>query len=161
MKCRQIQDLILTDYTDNEAPEAVRRQVEEHLAACSACRQFQAAVRARAVEPLQEAERAQAPARLWSRVTSAIYAQPLEPAPAGVLERIKNLVAAPRPALALSTVAVLLVFGAVLGRLYFTGSVQRHQLAEAAVEEQIDYFAYGNVTIETDILDIGLEEIFS
>ena len=161
MNCQKIQDLILTDYTDNEAPEAVRRQVAEHLAACSACREFEAAVRAKAVRPIQEAEHAEAPARLWSRVTSEIFAQQLKPAPAGLFEKIKNLVGAPKPAFALSTVAVLLVFGIVLARPYFTGRAERQGLAELAIEDQIDYFAYGNGFNGSDDLGVGIEEIFS
>ncbi len=162
MNCQKIQDLILTDYTDNEAPEAVRRQVEEHLAACSACREFEAAVREKAVRPLQEAGRAEAPARLWSRVTSEIFAQQLKPAPAGLFERIRDLARAPRPAFAFSTVAALVIFGILVARLpYFTGSAERQQLAELAIEDQIDYFAYGNGWNGTDTLDMDIEEIFS
>ena len=140
MNCQKIQDFILTDYTDNEAPEAVRRQVEGHLATCGACREFEAAVREKAIQPLKETKRAEAPTRLWSRVTTEIYAQNLKPAPAGVLQRLKNLVAAPKPALALSTIAVLLVFGIIFARPYLTGSAQRRQLAESALEDQIDRF---------------------
>jgi len=161
MNCQRIQDLILTDYTDNEAPEAVRRQVEEHLAVCSACREFRAAVRTKAIQPLQDAERPEAPARLWARVTSEIYAQHLKPAPAGILERLRGLVTSPKPALALSTVAVLLVFGVVLARTYVSERAERHELAESAIQDQIDYFAYGNGFNGANGMDIGIDEIFS
>jgi len=162
MNCRKIQDLILTDFTDNEASDDVRRLVEGHLAACSACRAFQAEVRQNAVRPLQEAERVEAPARLWSRVTSEIFAQQLKPAPAGVLEKLKNLVAAPRPAFAFSTVAALVIFGILAARLpYLSGRAERQQLAEAAIEEQIDYFANGNGGEVTDTFKTDVEEFFS
>jgi len=161
MNCQRIQDLILTDYTDSEALETVRKQVAQHIATCSACREFEAAVREKAVRPLQDAERVEAPERLWSRVTTEIYAQHLKPAPAGVLQKLKNLVAAPKPALALSTVAVLLVFGILFARPYFNGSMERRQLAALAIEDQIEYFAYGNGWGGTDDIGVGIEEIFS
>jgi anti-sigma factor RsiW len=162
MNCQKARDLILTDHTDKEAPEAVRQQVKEHLAACGACRAFDAAVRQTAIQPFQETQRLEAPARLWSRVTSEIFAQQRGPAPSGLLERIRNLVAAPRPALTLSTIAALLVFGILATRLpYFSGSAQRRTLAASAIEDQIDYFAFGNGWDGTERLDVGLDTLFS
>ncbi|MGE5280405.1 MAG: anti-sigma factor family protein [Deltaproteobacteria bacterium] len=162
MNCRNIQDLILTDFMDEETSEDVRRRIKEHLERCDACRAFEAAVRATAVRPLEAAGRAEVPARLWPRITSRIYADGLRPAAAGPLERIKNFFFRPRPVFVLSSVAALALFAVLAVRLpYLTGRVERQRLAERALEEEVDYFAYGNGGTDMSGLDTGIEEIFS
>lgn len=161
MNCKEIQDLILTDYADNEVTGAVRRQVQEHIAVCPACRTLEASVCDAALRPLQEAPKAEVPPHLWWQIKSAVQTRQERRAGVPVLERIRHLLAMPRPAFAFSTVVVLLAFGLLFVRPYFSGGTERRQLAELAIEDQIDYFAYGNGWGDNDALDAGIEEIFS
>ncbi len=160
MNCKQIQDLLLTDYTDNEVTAAVRRLVQEHIAACPACRSLEASVRDAALRPFQEAPTADVPPHLWGRIKSEVL-QRREARRVPVFEKIRHLVAAPRPVFAFSTVVVLFVFGLLFARPFFSGGAERRQLAELAIEDQIDYFAYGNGWSDDNALDVGIEEIFS
>ena len=53
MRCERIQELLLTDYTDTEASEALRGEVAEHLASCASCRAFARTVSEKAVMPFK------------------------------------------------------------------------------------------------------------
>ena len=68
MKCSKIRDIIITDYADNELDEKTRREIEQHLNNCAACRAFEQALLSTVVEPLKNAEVVNPPDVLWSRI---------------------------------------------------------------------------------------------
>ena len=68
MKCSKIRDIIITDYADNELDEKTRREIEQHLNNCAACRAFEQALLSTVVGPLKNAEVVNPPDVLWSRI---------------------------------------------------------------------------------------------
>ncbi len=71
MTCRDIQDLIMTDYLDGEASADVKKKVEEHLSACAPCREYLAAAR-KLDAGFKGPMPAEAPERIWMKVRDKI-----------------------------------------------------------------------------------------
>jgi predicted anti-sigma-YlaC factor YlaD len=74
MNCKEIKEILLTDYIDDEADEALRQQIEEHLCRCSDCRAVLEAATA-VVRPLRMAESTPPPAALWQDVRNELEAE--------------------------------------------------------------------------------------
>jgi len=72
MKCRKINKLLAADYLDGELHKDARAEVMRHLEACPRCREFEAAIRRAAVEPLRKAMPVSAPPGLHQRVMRRI-----------------------------------------------------------------------------------------
>jgi len=72
MKCKKIQELLLTDYLDGEVSTAVRNEVENHVKWCHRCRQFEQGLLQSAVEPLRKAGGLRPPDSVWEHITKAI-----------------------------------------------------------------------------------------
>lgn len=73
MKCDQIQEVLLTDYLDQELNGTRLKEVEAHLAACSACREFLNAVKASIEFPLQKSSRIELSKDvIWQNIKSQI-----------------------------------------------------------------------------------------
>ncbi|MBN1526584.1 MAG: zf-HC2 domain-containing protein [Candidatus Omnitrophica bacterium] len=169
MRCERIQGLILTDYTDGRLGEAMRREVAAHIKGCAACREFEAAVRAKAVKPLRGAEKPEAPAYLWGRIRQRIEAEG-RPAgafgigdvlagAAGVFRRgMDAILRIPKPALAFATVAMLII-AVTLARQ----PIERRSLNNY-LNEQIEFMAgldtfNGNGGIFDTGTGTGMEDI--
>jgi len=75
MNCSHIKALILTDYLDGEAAEAVRDQIKIHLASCADCAAFERQVREKISLPLRALPQLQPPEETWQRIRDSIEAQ--------------------------------------------------------------------------------------
>lgn len=114
MNCKDAQELILTDYLDGEAKRQAREAIEEHLAACAACREFHAVVSKVAKEPFVNAGRMTPPVTIWQNVKSAIAAEEERKRGflSGILERLKHTFYIPNPAVAVATaLMIIILFG--------------------------------------------------
>ena len=118
MRCERVQELLLTDYTDDRLDGALRREVAGHIKSCGVCRDFERAVREKAVAPLKRAEKMEPPAYIWERIRREVSAEK-RPAidvygalagAAGTLRRgLEALTRIPKPALAFAMVAMLII----------------------------------------------------
>lgn len=72
MNCREIQDIIITDYVDNELDGNTKREIDRHVQGCVSCREFMDAVLKTSVEPLRAATPAVPPAFLWQRIANGL-----------------------------------------------------------------------------------------
>lgn len=109
--CRKISALLKSDYLDNELDPVARKQVEQHLANCPACRSrwenIQEISRA-----LRRAPRQNPPESLWPRIQAEIAghnAPPLGRPAGGLGIKIPRLIFAPKRALALAAAAMLVL----------------------------------------------------
>jgi anti-sigma factor RsiW len=75
MKCPEIQKIIITDFSDREAPPQMRAEVESHLAMCPVCREFEQRFNALVVRPFEQTV-LKAPEDLWGAVQERILHQP-------------------------------------------------------------------------------------
>jgi predicted anti-sigma-YlaC factor YlaD len=109
MNCEHIQELILTDYLDGALAESPKRHLEDHLARCPQCFEFAKAAKITAFEAFERVEKVQPPEHLWARIEDAILEKtnPVEIPIPSWFERLKSLLAVPRPAYALITVLFL------------------------------------------------------
>jgi anti-sigma factor RsiW len=103
MRCGRVERL-LTPYLDGRLEPDARSQVDEHLAACSACRGALAVLRASSTA-LGAVGPAEPPPGLAARVTRAALARARRGAPA--LSWLERLFPAVWPAAATATVAAL------------------------------------------------------
>lgn len=133
MNCERIQDLILTDYLDDQMDKSQKKYLEEHLSNCPQCMEFLQTVRKAAVEPLRNAEKLNPPASIWSNVEESILAE--QQGKTNVLvnffEKLGWGTPIPRPAFALASVIVLVLL---------VGTMTEYKIQqEASTKEQIEY----------------------
>jgi hypothetical protein len=76
MKCREIQDLLLTDYQDGAASASIKSKVEAHLIGCRDCREFLSVARKLEAD-LKPSPAVQPPAYLWEQIREKIEAKPV------------------------------------------------------------------------------------
>lgn len=74
--CKNIKDLILTDYLDGQASPAIRQGIDAHLLNCVECREFNKEVQERLSVPFEAQVKEEVPAELWSKIKDRIEAQP-------------------------------------------------------------------------------------
>ena len=75
MNCKKIQDLILTDYLDDQISEKEKRPIEEHLSHCRFCRDFAAAARKVGAGLFTNLDKVGPPEFVWRRIRENIIAQ--------------------------------------------------------------------------------------
>jgi len=116
MKCKDIRELLKSDYLDRESGQQEVQAIKEHLNHCPECRSlekellFQRGI-------FQNAERLQPPEQLWQNIRDAIVSERLEQENSvnpGILERLRNLIWYQRPVFALASVLAVTIFVVVL-----------------------------------------------
>jgi anti-sigma factor RsiW len=158
MNCEKIQELILTDYSDNELKHPIKRDVEAHLKSCQQCKEFEIALRKTAITPFQGIEDVQPPEFVWHRIKEDIQKDTQKETSFvdTVVERLKKVFFLPSPALVYASITII-----ILSAVVFRGiSKQDTYLASDYLLEQSEVLAYfnGNGTgVKTDFDGIGLE----
>ena len=76
MDCKKVQEILLTDYIDEQLDRSGKQQIEAHLQGCAACREFLTAARQAFVEPFAQVPRE----HLSERVISSVMEQ-VQPSP--------------------------------------------------------------------------------
>lgn len=117
MKCKQVQDLILTDYQDGLLSSADREALLDHVAQCPECRALFADVDEFAVQPFSKSSIEMVPEGTWDAIHSQIEIEKRKVSET-VLERILNTIRVftelvPKPVFGLSAVlagTLILVF---------------------------------------------------
>jgi len=133
MDCKTARDIILTDYLDDGMPANQPAELAAHLATCAACRTFASQAREELLLPFDKLPRLEPPEAIWQAVRQGISSRP-SPA-ANLLSRLRTLLLAPRPLLALGSVTMLL-----LSALFLTHVGTHPQPFDP--EAQLDYLGY-------------------
>jgi predicted anti-sigma-YlaC factor YlaD len=116
MRCKDIQELIKSDYLDKETTEATLSQIKEHLAVCPLCRELEEELQAQR-GLFQKAKRFEPPKRIWLNIQDAIVSERMakeDKAGLSIIERLKGLLGPRRPVFALASVLAMTIFVAVL-----------------------------------------------
>lgn len=140
MKCKEIQELILTDYLDNEVTPLLKVEIEQHLVGCTACREFESAAKKAVIEPFRNPARPNPTDSVWQNIRERIETgenQTVNPS-ADIMGRIKSFLFAPKPALVTATVMALLL----LAVIWIKPPSENKDIINPNIEEQIDYMAY-------------------
>ncbi|HLF18719.1 MAG TPA: hypothetical protein VI749_07495 [Candidatus Omnitrophota bacterium] len=143
MNCKDIRDIILTDFLDGEQWEEKRREIDQHLAGCLACRAFAEEAKEKAVTALQNAK----PIRLdeeaiWQNIKNQIEE---EAAPAflsnplmGFLTHLKDALLTPKVVMASVKVAIVLLVMVFQFKLIY----DNHLAQQKPPAEEIQVLAY-------------------
>ena len=139
MKCNDWQDLILTDYLDDQMSKERTIQLEEHLSTCQECREFVAHARKAVIEPFENAEKAQPSEKVWHNIKDAIGEEQEAEEFVSLWDRIRAIIFIPKPAMALATTAIVLVAATFIFNHYH----QQFQMAKyVAMQNQVDDINY-------------------
>lgn len=140
MNCKQIQELILTDYSDDELSQALRKEVRAHVMACSECRQFEQRVQKTTIEPFSMTDKIAPPDYIWDRIKEKIALENKQQ-PAMVFSGLRNffhrIFIIPRPVFAVATIMVVILITVVLMRSPY----QRQDTVALHLEEQIEFLS--------------------
>ncbi len=71
MKCRQVQELLKSDYLDGQIREREGKMVMDHLASCAACRQIENELRLQR-EFFQRSLQHPVPERVWQKIQNTV-----------------------------------------------------------------------------------------
>ena len=163
MKCKKIQELIMTDYLDGEVDQNTAQYIEQHLKTCQRCQEIEERVRGAAVNPFKNTQRLQPPQSLWQNIRDEIIAQkePEKTFFSDIKDTIRTLLLTRRPALVMA--------GALITIVITLGILQRppttKEVVETYFDEQINAYTYlqnVNGDLNGDRIDFGtaLEEYF-
>ncbi len=132
--CKNIKDLILTDYIDDEAGAATKAAVDAHLLFCGDCRQFADKVKEDLAGPFKNVESENVPEHLWTAIKDKIENQSsARLKESGFWEKFAGSFFSPRLATALGGFAVIILLSSF---------VFYHQLSEKRqAQEQGEYLA--------------------
>ena len=164
MNCKKIQELIITDYLDNEVSAAVREEVRAHLASCPGCREFEQAVRRSASEPFRKMKRQEPSAEIWQRIKAALEQKQEKESRgllAGFLDSLSSVFRSRKPVFALSSAiaAAIMVIFLVQAPLY------RQKMINQYLQDESQYMlslrAPVNGGIESELeFGTGIEQYF-
>jgi len=123
MGCKDIQELLKSDYLDGELGPARKQAVREHLLKCPACRQLEGRLKAQR-ELLQSAKKELPPERVWQNIRRAIAAERAgeESKIRSILEHLRESLLMPRPVFALAAALTAIICVVVLA-----GAIMRTQ----------------------------------
>src|SRR4030042_405889 len=110
MVCKNIQELLKSDYLDGELGPTQEQAVREHLLKCPDCRQLEARLKAQR-ELLRSAKKELPPEHVWQNIRRAITTERVgeESKIRSVLERLRESLLMPRPVFALSTALTAII----------------------------------------------------
>ncbi len=139
MKCREAQDLILTDHADSQGWPWKRAELETHLRNCGPCREFETRVKEFVLDPLRGVERVQPPDSVWRKIRLKIgqeQKQAVNPLGRHVLG-IRWPFRAPRPSFVATMVAVVLLI-----MVTWVGVADRARRTSGGLEDEMDSVVY-------------------
>lgn len=122
MKCKEIQELLKTDYLDAELNSEESNLIAEHLAECPDCKKLEEAL-ANQRRLFQKAGRMQVPEEVWINIREKIITERLseeDKAGEGILARLKAAIRRPRVAFSLvgALTAVIFVLALTWNSIY-------------------------------------------
>ena len=136
MNCEKIQELILTDYLDDQMDKSQKKYLEEHLARCPHCLEFSETVKKAAFEPFVNADKPNPPESVWSNIEESILAEQQGKANvlANLWEKFKFSAPISRPAFAFATVVTLALL---------VGTLTQFKIQQGdSAKEQMEYLNY-------------------
>ena len=120
MKCKKIQEIILTDYLDGQLAERQRSLLSRHLAGCQGCKKFSIYVMKNIAGLFTNAERLIPSEIVWRRIKGSIEAE--ETTKPGVVtsffERLKGTLYILKPATIFVSALTFIIVASLVLALY-------------------------------------------
>lgn len=112
MNCKKIQELILTDYIDEQIEQDQKRLIEDHLSSCVHCREFAEAAKTSIIDPLSNTEKVAPSDQVWLNIKESIEQEPAKEnlgSYEDFFRKLKDMIMPQRPAYALAGVFVIIL----------------------------------------------------
>ncbi len=141
MNCKNVEELILTDYLDGQMDEGQKKQLEKHLASCVHCREYELAVRKTVIGPFDNSERVNPPAVIWHKIKEQIEEEQKEELTspfADFIRSIKSLLYVPKPAFAVAMIVILLLVTVSVIKL----PSKNQEIVKVDTENQVECITY-------------------
>ena len=142
MNCKEVQELILTDYLDEQLDSEKGNEIEMHISGCQQCHQFKAAAKNALVEPFKGVERAFPQEEVWHRIKRKIETEKQQFNVLGLIERIKHMFLFPRNVFALITVSVAIVIIVIMFATYHNSDQEALNVSREKQIENLAFLAY-------------------
>ena len=118
MNCKQIKELLKTDYLDGEIDPKQKEIISSHLSTCRECEKLEKDLQAqRAI--WQNSKKKEVPEHIWQNIREAIYEESLSDKKTdsrGILGYLRGLLTIPRPAFAMAGSFIAIIFVVFLAR---------------------------------------------
>ena len=142
MNCKSIQELILTDYLDDELDVQQKKNVEGHLVSCAHCREFLEAARETGIEPFTQPQKISlSQENIWQNIKQQIDVNSPQREVSvlpNIFSRLADLMVLPQPILVTTGFIVL-----ILTMLFSFELVKEFQLAKnVSLEKKQELVAY-------------------
>ncbi|MFH0839845.1 MAG: anti-sigma factor [Candidatus Omnitrophota bacterium] len=158
MDCKNIQELLKSDYLDGELRPARKQLVREHLLKCPACRELLARLKTQR-GLIMSAKKEIPPERVWHNIRRAITTERTgeESKLRSLLERLRERFFMPRPVFAVAT-----ALAAIICVVFVAGAITRTRPFYAGNGEDIFTIYTLNGESSDSLNDFGtaIEEYF-
>lgn len=166
MKCKNIQDIILTDYLDGRMDAAQRVQLEEHLLRCSHCRAFAAVAQKTVVAPFATVTREKPPQKIWENISETIREERQKNGSlfTGFIEHVRALFIFPRTTFALASAFSIILIAVLFVKtpMYKNEKIFVANNGEQQIDEFVQTMSYTDITVNGETAGYGtvIEEYF-
>ena len=158
MNCKKFQEVILTDYADDQLNEADRNEISNHLMICKSCREFDQVTKKLTLEPFLDSKTSQPPEILWEHIKKTVEPKLKDPVFNPFFETLLHRLSLPRSIFALSSVLTIFLIALVLFRSpQFFKNLENQQLSHAYLEEQVEYFSGSTQSDDSTNLNAAIE----
>ena len=141
MKCKKIQEAILTDYLDGQMNEKQKLLIDRHLAGCQGCENFLIYVRKNIVGLFTNMEKKIPSEIVWRRIKESLTAEELKRPSliVGFFERLKGVFSIQKPAAIFVTTLTFILVASLMGALYIDNQKILNYNSQKTIQE-IDYY---------------------
>ncbi len=111
MNCKKIQELIITDYIDQQLPTNKQEEIKTHIKNCPECLEFESTVRTKAMKVFKETTSVKTPDYIWNNIQEKINSKETIGFTELLKNKLANLFVLPKPAYAIAgaLTAILLI----------------------------------------------------
>ena len=141
MKCKKIQEIILTDYLDGQLNEKQKSSLGLHLAECKGCKEFSTYAMKNIAGLFTNAERLIPSEIVWRRIKGNIEAErPNKPGfVIGFFERLKGSLYIPKPVTIFVTALTFILVASLVLALYIGNQNKLNYNSQKTIQDK-DYY---------------------
>ena len=141
MKCKKIQEIILTDYLDGQLAERQRSLLSRHLAGCQGCKKFSIYVMKNIAGLFTNAERLIPSEIVWRRIKGSIEDEETnKPAVViGFFERLRGVLCIPKPVMIFATALTFILVTSLVLALYIGNQNRLNYSSQKTIQDN-DYY---------------------
>jgi len=140
LNCKNIQEIILTDYIDGHVRDKQKELIDQHLAYCTVCKELLVSIKKQVIYPFNTIRRVVPDESLWVQIKQTIQEEErqllvrnLSP---NFWEKLRSAVYIPRPAVALGTIMTMIFMIGTAGQFFINS-----QSIKINGQDQVQYIS--------------------